>query len=71
MEPNGCAIALADEGAKVAVAARTSADLDAIVSEIEAAGGQGEACQTNMRDHGSVEAAVFRAVDFSRGPPTL
>lgn len=65
----GRAIALrfAREGAMVAVAARTSADLDAIVSEIEAAGGQGEACQTNMRDHGSVEAAVFRAVDFFEG----
>lgn len=65
----GRAIALrfAREGAMVAVAARTSADLDAIVAEIEAAGGQGEACQTNMRDHGSVEAAVFRAVDFFEG----
>lgn len=65
----GRAIALrfAREGAMVAVAARTSADLDAIVAEIESAGGQGDACQTNMRDHGSVEAAVFRAVDFFEG----
>ncbi|MDG1049590.1 MAG: SDR family NAD(P)-dependent oxidoreductase [Planctomycetota bacterium] len=65
----GRAIALrfAREGAMVAIAARTSADLDEVVSEIEAAGGQGDACQTNMRDHGSVEAAVFRAVDFFEG----
>lgn len=62
----GRAIALrfAREGAKVCVAARTSADLDSVVSEIEAAGGEGIAAQTNMRDHGSVEAAVYRAVDF-------
>lgn len=62
----GRAIALrfAREGAKVAVAARTSAELDSVVGEIEAAGGQGIACQMNVRDHGSIEAAVFRAVDF-------
>jgi NADP-dependent 3-hydroxy acid dehydrogenase YdfG len=62
----GRAIALrfAREGAKVAVAARTSAQLDNVVGEIEAAGGEGIACQMNVRDHGSIEAAVFRAVDF-------
>lgn len=65
----GRAIALrfAREGAKVCIAARTSPDLDRVVGEIAAAGGQGEACQANMRDHGSVEAAVFRAVDFCDG----
>lgn len=65
----GHAIALrfAREGAKVAIAARTSSDLDAVVAEIEAAGGDGEACQANLRDHGSLEAAVFRAVDFFEG----
>ncbi len=62
----GRAIALrfAREGAQVAVAARTSSELDSVVGEIEAAGGQGIACQMNLRDHGSIEAAVFRAVDF-------
>ena len=62
----GRAIALrfAREGAHVAVAARTSEELDAVVAEIEAAGGQGIACQMNLRDHGSIEAAVYRAVDF-------
>ncbi len=65
----GRAIALrfAREGAQVCVAARTSPDLDRVVQEIKAAGGDGEACQANMRDHGSVEAAVFRAVDFCGG----
>ena len=54
----GRAIALrfAREGAHVAVAARTSEELDAVVAEIEAAGGQGIACQMNLRDHGSIEA---------------
>jgi NAD(P)-dependent dehydrogenase (short-subunit alcohol dehydrogenase family) len=65
----GRAIALrfAREGATVCVAARTSPDLDRVVDEIRAAGGDGEACQANMRDHGSVEAAVFRAVDYCGG----
>ncbi|MEZ6014678.1 MAG: SDR family oxidoreductase [Planctomycetota bacterium] len=65
----GRAIALrfAREGAQVCVAARTSPDLDKVVEEINAAGGEGEACQANMRDHGSMEAAVFRAVDFCGG----
>ena len=65
----GRAIALrfAREGARVCIAARTSSDLDRVVEEIDAAGGRGEACQANMRDHGSVEAAVFRAVDFCDG----
>lgn len=62
----GRAIALrfAREGAKVAIAARTSAQLDEVIAEIEAAGGEGIACQMNVREHGSIEAAVFRAVDF-------
>lgn len=61
------AMRFAREGALVAIAARTSDDLDRTVAEIEAAGGQGEACQANLRDHGSLEAAVFRAVDFFGG----
>jgi len=65
----GRAIALrfAKEGARVVVAARTSDELDRVVGEIDAAGGKGCAAQLNMRDHGSVEAAVFRAVAFLEG----
>lgn len=65
----GRAIALrfAREGAKVAIAARTSSELDAVVAEINAAGGQGRAQQMNVADHGSVEAAVWRAVEFTGG----
>jgi NAD(P)-dependent dehydrogenase (short-subunit alcohol dehydrogenase family) len=65
----GRAIALrfAREGALVSVAARSSDALDAIVKEIEAAGGKGNASQTNVRDHGSVEAAVWRTTQFTGG----
>jgi NAD(P)-dependent dehydrogenase (short-subunit alcohol dehydrogenase family) len=65
----GRAIALrfAREGAQVCVMARDSEKLDAVVAEIEAAGGSAIAAQANLRDHGSIEAAVFRAVDFFDG----
>ena len=65
----GRAIALrfARAGAKVAVAARTSSELDALVKEIAAAGGSASAQQMNVADHGSVEAAVWRAVEFTGG----
>jgi NAD(P)-dependent dehydrogenase (short-subunit alcohol dehydrogenase family) len=61
----GRAIALrfAREGANVVVAARTSDQLDAVVAEIDAAGGKGLAAQMNLRDHGSIEAAVYRALE--------
>jgi len=61
----GRAIALrfAREGANVVVAARSSDQLDAVVAEIDAAGGKGLAAQMNLRDHGSIEAAVYRALE--------
>jgi NAD(P)-dependent dehydrogenase (short-subunit alcohol dehydrogenase family) len=61
------ALRFAKTGAKVVVAARTSSQLDAVVAEIAAAGGEGLAAQMNVADHGSVEAAVFRAVTFTGG----
>jgi len=65
----GRAIALrfAREKCDVAVAARSSSELDSVVKEIEAAGGRGRAAQMNVADHGSVEAAVWRAVEFLNG----
>ncbi len=65
----GRAIALrfAREGAKVVVAARSSDQLDGVVAEIEAAGGEGLAAQMNVGDFGSVEAAVYRALQFTGG----
>jgi NAD(P)-dependent dehydrogenase (short-subunit alcohol dehydrogenase family) len=61
------ALRFARAGAKVAVAARTSGELDAVVDEINKAGGMGRAQQMNVADHGSVEAAVYRAVEFTGG----
>ena len=62
------AIRFAKEGAHVVVAARTSGELDDVVAEIEAAGGKGLAAQMNVTDLGSVEAAVWRATEFTEGP---
>ena len=54
----------AREGARIVVAARTSTELDAVVADIDGLGGQGLAAQMDVRDYGSVEAAVWRAVQF-------
>jgi len=62
------ALRFAKEGAHVVVAARTSGELDDVVAEIEAAGGKGLAAQMNVTDLGSVEAAVWRATEFTGGP---
>jgi NADP-dependent 3-hydroxy acid dehydrogenase YdfG len=51
----------------VVVAARTSAEIDVVADEIEKAGGKGRAAQMNVREHGSVEAAVWRAIEFLEG----
>src|SRR4029077_17104667 len=48
-----------------------STQLDQVVKEIEAAGGQGRAQQMNVGDHGSVEAARCRAVEFTGGAPDV
>jgi len=65
----GRAIALrfARAGSKVVVASRNSVQLDAVAAAIDKAGGKGMAAQMNVRDHGSVEAAVWRAVEFCGG----
>jgi NAD(P)-dependent dehydrogenase (short-subunit alcohol dehydrogenase family) len=66
----GRAIALrfAREGAHVVVNSRSSDQLDAVVAEIEAAGGRGTAGQVNVADWGSVEGAIFRATQATGGP---
>jgi NADP-dependent 3-hydroxy acid dehydrogenase YdfG len=66
----GRAIALrfAREGARVAVCARSSDQLDAVVAEIDAAGGQGLAVQMDITDVNGAESSIFRACDFFEGP---
>jgi 3-oxoacyl-[acyl-carrier protein] reductase len=61
------ALRFAREGCKVVVAARTSNQLEKVVEEIQAAGGQGLAANMNVADHGSVESAIWRAVEFMDG----
>ncbi len=62
------ALRFAREGAQVVVAARSSDELDEVAAEIDAAGGAGLAAQMNVTDLGSVEAAVWRATEFTGGP---
>ncbi|HKV27547.1 MAG TPA: SDR family NAD(P)-dependent oxidoreductase [Candidatus Acidoferrales bacterium] len=57
-----CALALAREGAKVALLARRREKLEAVAREIIAAGGEGLALECDVTDKVSVERAV-RAVE--------
>ncbi|MEZ5977199.1 MAG: SDR family oxidoreductase [Planctomycetota bacterium] len=58
------ALRFAKQGCRVVVAARSSDQLERVVEEIDAAGGRGLAANMNVADHGSVEAAIWRAVEF-------
>ena len=55
--------ALAAAGARVAVAARSVADLDALVDDIEADGGEALAIQLDVRDTAQISAAADRVRD--------
>jgi 3-hydroxybutyrate dehydrogenase len=55
------AIALAAVGSPVVVAARSADELDAVVSEIEAAGGEAGALVCDLRDRGQSTTVVDRA----------
>ena len=57
------ALALAREGVAVTGVARTAADLDSLVGEIEAAGGKGLAFAGDLRDPSVSTGAVTAAVD--------
>ena len=65
----GRAIALrfAREGAKVALLARTAAELDAVAAEVKAAGGEGLGIAVDVRDLSMVEMAYIRADHFLDG----
>lgn len=56
------ALAFAARGAKVVVAARRQEELDALVQEIEADGGQATAVRTNVADGKDVSQMVAHAV---------
>lgn len=53
-----CAILFAQEGARVALAGRRSAPLQAAVQEIKSAGGEAFALQADVANRASVESAV-------------
>lgn len=53
---------LAEEGAKVACAARTVEKLEALVREIEGAGGTAVAVECDVADSGSVERAIDETI---------
>jgi NAD(P)-dependent dehydrogenase (short-subunit alcohol dehydrogenase family) len=62
--------ALAAQGAKVVVAARSADKLAALVTRIEAAGGTALAVPTDMTDEAQVDA-LFAACQSAYGPPAL
>ena len=64
------ALRLGREGAAVGVVSRNKAELDLVVSEIEAGGGRGFAVSADVVDRAGVEAAV-RAVEAALGPVSL
>jgi NAD(P)-dependent dehydrogenase (short-subunit alcohol dehydrogenase family) len=51
----GCAMALAAEGAEVVLAARGSAEIDAVTAEIRRSGGQAQAVHCDVTDDVSLE----------------
>jgi 3-oxoacyl-[acyl-carrier protein] reductase len=61
------AIALAREGVSVTGVARTAADLDSLVGEIEALGGRGLAFAGDVRERSLAESAVSATVEHFGG----
>jgi 3-oxoacyl-[acyl-carrier protein] reductase len=60
-----CALALAKMGARIALAARNEAKLEAVAAEIEAAGGHAKAFLMDVSDEASIHAAAKAAIaDF-------
>jgi NAD(P)-dependent dehydrogenase (short-subunit alcohol dehydrogenase family) len=61
------ALALAREGARLTVVSRTAAELDSLVSEIEATGARGIAFAGDLRSGSACDGAVAAAVDCFGG----
>ena len=64
------ALALARQGAAVALLARDQGALDAVASEIRAADGTCAVCPCDVTDRTSVDAAIAQAT-AALGPPTI
>jgi 3-oxoacyl-[acyl-carrier protein] reductase len=60
-------LALAREGAKVALVARTASEIEALADEIARAGGTAVAIRCDVREKGACDAAVKRAADAFSG----
>lgn len=58
---------LADEGARVVVAARSTSELEALADEIEASGGEALVVTTDVRDREQVESVIETAYDAFGG----
>jgi NAD(P)-dependent dehydrogenase (short-subunit alcohol dehydrogenase family) len=58
-----CALALAEAGAKVVLAARTAGDLEAVAAHITARGGHALAVATDVAEEASVQALFAAAVE--------
>jgi 7-alpha-hydroxysteroid dehydrogenase len=59
----GCAVALAEAGADVVLAARTASDLDAVAEQVRAIGRRAVAVPTDVTDADQLAALVTRAHD--------
>lgn len=57
-----CALALAKMGARIALAARNEANLDAVASEIAAAGGQAKSFVMDVSEEVSIQATAKAAI---------
>ena len=66
-----CALALAREGARVCIAARTRDKLDAVVAEINAAGGEGHAVAVDLTREENCEVVVNEAMGAFGGVDVL
>ena len=66
-----CALALAREGARVCIAARTRETLDAVVAEIDAAGGEGHAVAVDLTQEENCEVVVNEAIGAFGGVDVL
>ena len=64
------ALTHAKEGAKVALLARTTSEIDEVAAEIAAAGGTARAYAVNITDLAAVES-VFAAIEKDLGPITV